>query len=255
MPEETVNQETSQETPVQEDTVEETPVEETSTEETPSEPEEENEEMDPELAEAIQLLHALKDPKVAPVVIRNLAQQVGLLENKTQAEQAKVVKDLRTAIKEQIADGFIASPDQFADLIERAIEEKVSGVRAEAAEKEYKQQLSTLQSETDKFISANKISPQEQAAINKLSQTILWNGDLSTLQSYLGTLLFKVRHEEGEKARATAKVEKINKNLTSTKVKNIRGSEQKASAADRTYSSPREAIEAAMRELETASGE
>ena len=162
----------------------ETPVEETKAEE---KEEEEIGEVDRDTLEALQLYEALKDPKRAKQVVASMAQNLGLFEAETKREVKASVKSIKDLVKEKLGpDNEFIAPI-LGELLEELEATRESRHKAELEEIKTEIARANAMQEYNRFVENNKVTEDEAAVINTLTEDLTWNGK-GTMTSYLEKL-------------------------------------------------------------------
>jgi len=232
------------------DTIAEEKVEE-KVEETKVEEKVEPKKVEPQLSDeqkkAIDLYAALQDPKLGTTIVRQLAEQFGVLETKKEKEKAEesILDILKTGLGDEY--GFLA--DKLAPAIEKALDVKVRGVESKIQDTERSLLEKEIDTVMNKIYTENKEAKGLENRVIELMDEILPSPRIST-ERYIRNLYSIASGEIADKTATTKAAEKITKNA------NDAASRLASSGADESRlssgpSSPTldEAIKMAMKQL------
>jgi|SRR5215510_2771559 len=242
---------------VEDNTKEEETTEEETTEEDSEETEEESDEFtDEHLQRAKQLYRALSNPSTARQVVEILAQNAGLIKTGSEKEEVKAVKSVTEMIQEGLGDDYKFLGAKLSklipDVIERMVEEKVSGIRESQTNREKKETsqefhtaFADLREEFDDFDTFHN-------DMNRLMDIIPVNDKLSA-KEYFRNLYLLAKGQKGSKVKNTVKVDKtrLQKSKDNVAARLATGGEAKdvAKSSSGQKMTLRESIQAAVDSL------
>ena len=203
-------------------------------------------EVDQRTVQALQLLDALENPKLAPSVIQSLMQQAGIAQPETKREERQALRSIKDTIREKLGPDFEFLSEKLGDAFEEVMASETKKVREEFLSIEQSRTQRELANEYNQFLSENKVSDEEAGAISKLVDEIPPTGNIP-LPKYLGRLLKMHRSEVAEEKAELAKKQRQKENLQRRpESAGIEGNEERISRGSRIVSA-REAVEAAAR--------
>jgi len=184
----------------------------TTTSETPEETTEEKvEEVDDDTKQAIGLYNALKDPQTAVVVIRTLAERLGL-DVGTKKEAKAAQQTIEDIFRESLGSEYAFLADKIAPAVERAVNLRLQEVNSKLQEQEQK---ATEREVEDALSYLNRTTKGEakkfEGRIVKLMDQFLPAPGQKT-RDYIKGLYNIAAAESREKAIQKGMADKINQN-------------------------------------------
>ncbi|MGQ9845882.1 MAG: hypothetical protein ACUVQP_00055 [Bacteroidales bacterium] len=199
---------------------------------------------------ALQLFDALEDPETAKLVVKNLAERLGLpvkseAESTSQKQTSNVPKSLKQLVIERLGEENINAAE-FADLIQSVIDERTEQIKNELRELETRRAAAEFSREYQKAIEELNITDEEAGALIELVDKFPYSGK-QPVYDYLSEL---VEYHRMKAARKAASDNKRRTNL-SQKPKTI----SSAAANEDNFTAPKissakEAVEFALRSLQ-----
>lgn len=204
-------------------------------------------ELDARTKQALELFQALEDPNTAPVVIKAMADRLGLLdqkepESKQQAAPKHTIKDI---VKAKLGEqgSFIA--DELGDVLETLITEQQKVVQQQIQELEMKRAAVEFQREYNQAIEELEISEEEAGKLMELVDEFPWNGKTS-VKKYLSNLVnyYRGSKDNATKEKRAANFQQRAKTLSATT------DEEKVQAPPTKFNNPKDAVEFALKQLQ-----
>lgn len=226
---------------------EETEVEETDTEEVV---EETKPQYDEETLNAIKLAKALNDPNRAPILIRNMAIQMGFIDpDAPKSQNDKAVKSLVDEIQEMLPEGYEDIGKALLPAIEHLVSKRLGDVKSEVDRRFAQQAAVETERNYNRYVRANKVTDEEANELISLTRKYPVNPELS-LDEYLDPLLELVRTRKGNQQKQIATKQKQANNLKSRLPGNRGESNEETLQQNMHAKTPKEAVLMALKQLE-----
>lgn len=203
-----------------------------------------------EIETAVTLLRALRDPSQAKGVIHDLALRVGLIspgEKVTKEDE----KDIKSVLKETLADEYPDLKDKFEILFGKLQEDsdkKIQALKDEIAQRERQAAEREFSTELDAFFKENKISEKEAEAMIKEIHLVP-PGPKISLRNYLNKIHTLVKVSKSTELKQVDRINRINANRKESSVRNLSSDvDDKRISKGSQLPSIKEAISMAMEE-------
>jgi hypothetical protein len=191
---------------------------------------------------ALQLFEALQDPETAPIVVKNLAEKLGLFDQQTPKQQKQTIRSIKDVVKEKLGDqgSFIAN--ELGEALETILAEREEAIRKEFMEIEARRAAKEFEREYNSVIRDLKVTEEEAGELMKLVQKFPWNGE-TPLREYLTELTEFHRSKAARVAKQQTSIKQRPKAVSAE------ANEEAFKTVPNKPMTPREAVEFAIRQL------
>lgn len=194
--------------------------------------------------QALDLLTALEDPNTAPIIVKSMAERLGLIggEPQTKAEQKETIRSIKEIVKQKLGDSGAFIANELGDALEEIITTYKNEVTQKIAEVEVRRAQAEFQREYNQAIEELEVTEEEAAELMKLTDEFPWNGKTS-IKKYLTNLVNYHRNSATKAAKRAANFSQRTKTLTAS------ANEDQLETVPKKFNSPKEAVEFALRQL------
>jgi len=199
--------------------------------------------------QALELLAALENPDTAPLVVKTMAERLGLIGESQQPkkERQETIKSVKAIVKEKLGDSGAFIANELGEALEEVINEYNKNFQTQLQQIEYQRAAAEFQREYNRAVEELEVTEDEAGELMKLVDEFPWNGKTS-IKKYLENL---VKYHRTNVNKETATKEKRAANF-SQRAKNVAASanESTLKAAPKKFASPKEAVEFALSQLQ-----